>query len=201
MEKEKKDKKVLTIKYIIIAIFLVTVVLIYFNYIANKSSIKRTKNEISEVEQLSEYNMVDDYPKTPRDVVKLHNRYFKLFYGKELSDDELVVLNRKIRYLYAEELIEYNSENTMIKDLKTNIDGMNEEGYSYLLCELPEPSQVKFYTQNGKEMASLEITITVSAKDSKGYLYHQYVLVKENEQWKILAWGDSTFGNNNNSTN
>lgn len=200
MEKEKKDKKVLTIKYIIIAIFLVTVVLIYFNYIANKSSIKRTKNEISEVEQLSEYNMVDDYPKTPRDVVKLHNRYFKLFYGKELSDDELVVLNRKIRYLYAEELIEYNSENTMIKDLKTNIDDMNEEGYSYLLCELPEPSQVKFYTQNGKEMASLEITITVSAKDSKGYLYHQYVLVKENEQWKILAWGDSTFGNNN-STN
>ena len=34
----------------------------------------------------------------------------------------------------------------------------------------------------------------VDTKDSGGYAYMQYVLVKENEQWKILAWGDSQMG-------
>ena len=58
-----------------------------------------------EIEQLSNYNMVDNYPKTPRDVVKLHNRYFKLFYGKPLTDDELVEEMTKRGYKVARRTI------------------------------------------------------------------------------------------------
>lgn len=197
MDDNKKEKNGSMLKFAIIAILLVGMILMYFNHLSNKSSERRTEKEKTEIEQLSDYNMVDDYPKTPRDVVKLHNRYLKLFYSKKLTDDELVILNQQVRYLYSEELLAFNTENVTLNDLKKNIGKMKEEGYTYKLCELPEPSQIKLYTRDGKEMATLEVTITVETKDSMGYMYEQYVLVKENDEWKILAWGDSKFGQNN----
>lgn len=192
MEDKKKNGSML--KFTIIAVLLAAMILIYFNHLSNKSSEQRTEKETTEIDQLSNYNMVDDYPKTPRDVVKLHNRYLKLFYSKKLTDDELVILNQQTRYLYSSELLKFNDENTTLNDLKKNINKMKEEGYTYKLCELPEASQIKLYTRDGKEMATLEVTITVEMEDSMGYMYEQYVLVKENGQWKILAWGDSKFG-------
>lgn len=193
---DENKKRGSGIKMLVIAVFMVVIVLVYFNHISNKSSEKRTEKEATEIEQLSDYNMVDDYPKTPRDVVKLHNRYFKLFYGKKLNDDELVVLNQQVRYLYSDELLSYNEEGSNLNALKDNIEKMKEQGYTYKLCELPEPSQIVFYTQHGVEMASLEVRVTLDMGDSMGYIYIQYVLIKENDKWKIHAWGESNMGQN-----
>ncbi len=188
-----KSKKTSGVKTIIIAVFLVGIVLFYFNYLSNKSSIDRTPAEETEIQQLMEHDMIGEYPKTPRDVVKLHSRYFKQFYGEELTDDELVVLNQQVRNLYASQLLELNPENDNLKALKKSIEGSKDE-YIYKSYVLPEVSQIEYYTQNGVEMATLEVQITVEMKKEMGYLYEQYVLVKENDQWKILAWGESEMG-------
>lgn len=193
---DKKKKDTSSIKTIIVAVVLVFIVLYYFNHLSNKSSIERSDKVVTELELLTNYDMLAEYPKTPRDVVKLHNRYFKLFYGEELTDDELVILNQQVRYLYASELLMMNDENSNLKALKDNIEKMKEEKYTYKSYELPEPSQIIYYTQEGIEMATLEVVITVDMEDSMGYVYMQYVLVKENEQWKILTWGNSQMGNN-----
>lgn len=190
---EQKNKKSSGIKTIVIAIFLVGIVLFYFNYLSNKSSIERTPAEETELQQLMEHDMIGEYPKTPRDVVKMHSRYFKQFYGEKLTDDELVVLNQQVRYLYAEALIEINAENDNLQALKKSIESSKDE-YIYKSYVLPEASQIEYYTQNGVEMATLEVQITVEMEDSMGYLYEQYVLVNENDQWKILAWGESKMG-------
>lgn len=189
---EKKETS--TVKTIIIAIILVVIVLVFFNHLSNKSSIERTDKVATELELLSNYDMLAEYPKTPRDVVKLHSRYFKMFYGEPLTDDELVILNQQVRYLYSSELLMLNDENGNLKALKNNIEKMKEEDYTYKSYELPEPSQIIYYTQEGVEMATMEVTVTVDMGENMGYLYVQYVLVKENEQWKILAWGDSRMG-------
>jgi len=187
---QKKDSGS-TAKMILIAGFFVVIILLYFNHISNKASEVKEQNQETEIEQLADYNMKDDYPKTPRDVAKLHNRYFKLFYGKALKDEELVVLNQQVRCLYSEELLAYNEENDNLLQLKNNISEMKDKGYTYKLCELPESSQVEYYKQNGVEMATLEVRITLDMKDSMGYIYMQYVFVKENDKWKIKAWGES----------
>ncbi len=190
---EQKNKKSSGIKTVVIAIFLVAIVLFYFNYLSNRSSIDRTPAEETELQQLMEHNMVGEYPKTPRDVVKLHCRYFKQFYGEELTDDELVVLNQQVRCLYSSDLLDVNPENDNLKALKKSIEASKDK-YIYKSYALPEASQIEYYTQNGVEMATLEVTITVETEDSMGYLYEQYVLVEENDQWKILAWGESQMG-------
>lgn len=186
----KQDKKRYNIKGIIIAVLLIALVLYYFNYLSNQSSKRKTESEKAELEQLMEYNMSLDYPNTPRDVAKLHNRYFKLFYGQSLSDDELVVLNEKVRTLYSTELLAINAEITNLNGLKQNIKDMNEQGYVYKSYTLPEASQVQYFTRDGKEMASLEVAMTIGTKDGIGYRDVRYILIKENDQWKIYGWGD-----------
>lgn len=188
-----------TLKMVILAIFFIAIILIYFNSLGNKSSEPRSEKAETEVEQLSNYDMVGNYPKTPRDVVKLHNRYLEMFYGEEsVSDDELYILNQQVRNLYSSELLALNNENTNLQNLDNSIDKMKKEGYIYKTYELPEASQIIYYTQNGVEMATMEVTVTVDMEKEKsmGYLYIQYVLVKENEQWKILAWGETKMGQN-----
>lgn len=178
-------------KSILVAIFLVGLLLFYFNHLSNNTANRRTAAQKSEIEQLSEYDYVREYPKTPRDVVKLHNRYLKLFYGQSLKDDELEVLNNNIRRLYCKDLLFMNPEESSLGSLKADIKNMKEEKISYKLCELPEGSQVTTYSKDGKEYANLEVQITLNTKDQRGYLYVEYVLIKENDQWKIYGWGQS----------
>lgn len=191
---EKKWKS--TIKTVAIAVFFVAIFLIYFNSLGNKSSQPRSEKAKTEVEQLSSYDMLGNYPKTPRDVVKLHCRFFKIFYGEKLTDDELYILNQQVRYLYSSDLLALNNENANLINLKNSIEKMDEEGYLYKSFTLPEASQIKEYTQNGIEMATMEVTVTIDMEDTIGYLYVQYVLVKENDQWKIEAWGETMMNNN-----
>lgn len=194
-----KEENKSTLKMVILAIFFIAIILIYFNSLGNKSSEPRSEKAETEVEQLSNYDMVGNYPKTPRDVVKLHNRYLEMFYGEDsVSDDELYILNQQVRNLYSSELLALNNENTNLQNLDNSIDKMKKEGYIYKTYELPEASQIIYYTQNGVEMATMEVTVTVDMEKEKsmGYLYIQYVLVKENEQWKILAWGETKMGQN-----
>lgn len=190
----KKSKSGISIKSIVIAVLCIALILFYFNYLSNRSSKQKTQRQLDELAALSEHDMVNEYPKTPRDVVKMHCRFFKVFYGQSLTDDDLYTLNRQIRYLYAAELLNYNSEDAMLKSLKSNIEKTSKEKYKYKSYILPEASQVKTYTQNGQEMATMEVQIMVDTKDASGYVFMQYVLVKENGQWKILAWGESRMG-------
>ncbi|MDD6401100.1 MAG: hypothetical protein PUG10_05770 [Lachnospiraceae bacterium] len=191
----KKKKENSLLKNLILAFFFVGIILVYFNHLSNNASRKRTTSEKTDIETLVEYDMQGNYPKTPRDVVKLHCRYMKLFYSKKLEDIEIKELNSKVIGLYSSELMRINTEETIYADLKANIKDMKKEGYVYLMYTLPEISQIKTYTKDGKNMATMEVEIALDTKEQKGYMYIQYVLVKENEQWKILAWGESKLNN------
>ena len=186
-----KKKNNSLIKTITLAVFFVSIILIYFRYISNvNKNVKREPNK-DELEQLVQYDMLNDYPKSARDVVKLHCRYSKVVYGNKVSDEELSVLSNNMRQLYAKELLQYNPDNTAVQALKKSIRQMEEQEYSYKSYSLPEASQIQYYNQNGVDMASMEVTITMGTKDGAGYYYQQYVLVDEDGKWKILAWGDS----------
>ena len=186
---KKKKGSLETVKFIVVAIFLVAVVLIYFNHLGNRSSKRKEEATKTETDELETYDFISNYPKTPRDVVKMHCRFFKLMYGDGVSDDDLVILNQQVRNLYSQEILAFNTENDNLVNLKKNINKMKEDGFNYKFYELPEASQVKYYKRDGREMAALEVTLTLDTSESKSYMYVVYVLIKENDDWKIYAWG------------
>ncbi len=188
---DKKKSKPSGLKTVVLAIFFVVIFLVFFNSLSDRAGRERTKETATEIERLMNYDMFGEYPKTPRDVAKLHNRYFEVLYGKGVTDDELVVMNQKIRGMYSSELLMYNDENTNLQNLKKNIQSVEEAGYEYRSYELPEASQVEYYTQNGREMATLEVKIVFNIENDMEYMYVKYVMLKENDQWKIHVWGIS----------
>ncbi len=188
---DKKRNKLSDLKTVFIAVFFIVIFLVFFNSLSNRAGKERTKETATEIDLLMDYDMQRNYPNTPRDVAKLHNRYFEVLYGNGVSDDELVVMNQKIRELYSSELLMYNDENTNLNKLKDNIEEVNEAGYEYRSFELPEASQIEYYTQNDTEMATLEVKIVFNVKSGMEYMYVKYVMVKENDQWKIHVWGIS----------
>ncbi len=191
LKKKKKKEYGSNTKTVIVAFFLVALVLFFFNQVSNRVSGGRSKETKDEIAALMDYDMTFDYPKTPRDVVKLHCRYQKLFYDKGFSDEELDKLNKKVRQLYCKQLLLMNPDTTALSKLKKSIEEMKETGYSYKVYELPEASQVKKFKKDGNEMAKLEVRITLSGDKEKGYLYVDYLLIKEDDQWKIYGWANS----------
>ena len=189
---KKKKNTEYNLKSIIIAILLVSLVLFYVNHLSNKSAKRRSVKQATELEQLMDYNMSLDYPDTPRDVVKLHNRYLMVFYTYSLSDEELMALNDKVRSLYCSELLAINPVENALPSLKKDIANVKEAGYAYKSYLLPEASQIVYFTKDGKDMATLDVTITVDvSKDTRGEMTIQYFLIKENELWKLYGWGGS----------
>lgn len=187
----KKEGKLAGLKTVVLTLFFLIIILVFVNHLNNGVRVERSKELKTEIEQLMTYDMYINYPRTPRDVAKLHNRYFELFYGHELSEEEMIALNQKVRSLYSSEILMYNSEETNLEMLKDNIAAVNEAGYEYRSYELPEASQVVYYTQDGVEMATLEVKIVFGVEDGMEYMYMKYVMVKENDQWKLYAWGRS----------
>lgn len=185
-----KKKKKSYLKTIIVSIFLVGLVIFYFNSVSEKTSRNRNSSEKAELKALLEYNMELDYPNTPRDVVKLHNRYLKMLYGMKLTDDEIEGLGEKVRGIYCDELLALNNEEVSIDSLKENIKTMRDEEYIYKSYSLPEASQIQEFTRDGKEMAWMDVTVTIQTEDDMAYRYVRYIVIKENDKWKIYGWGD-----------
>ena len=187
----KKNKTKINVRTLTVTFLLAALLLFYFNHLSNKSAERREKAHKTEIQNLIKYDMVNEYPKTPREVVKLHCRFQKEFYNQDMSDKELSDMNQQVRKLYSEELLEVNPEGNSLVALKNNIEKMEDEGYNYKSYELPQPSQVKTYTSDGKEMAVMTVTLTITIDDKMGYKDIEYVLVKENGRWKILGWADT----------
>ena len=70
-------KKIGTRGFTTIVLLLVIVGLIYYTYLNNNASNRKKVDESSEVQQLLEYDFVNNYPKTVRETVKLHLNYLK----------------------------------------------------------------------------------------------------------------------------
>lgn len=80
-----------------------------------------------------------------------------------------------------------NPESDSLANLQKDIEAVKEQGYTYKMCELPEASQVQYFTKDGKDMASLEVCITINTGDNLGYFYRQYAMVKEMTSGRSMA--------------
>lgn len=191
MTKSSKKIRKSNIKTTIIVMILGAIILFYFNYLNNKVG-KKDTTSLDEIEKMTEYDMENEYPKTPRDVAKLHSRYTKLFYGKsEISDKNLKKLVEMVRKIYCNEMNIMNTEEAHYNSLKADIKEYNERKVYVATYQLPEASQVKYFTKDGIEYATLEVEFTIVTEKERGYYYQSYVLIKEDDKWKIYGWSDN----------
>ena len=87
--------------------------------------------EVSEMDTLLNIDIAENYPSTPREVMKLYNRYIVCLYGAgdgKMNDAQMQALGGKLRELYDEELLGENPQEINLQSLEEEIGSYREDG-------------------------------------------------------------------------
>lgn len=177
-----------------LVIFLIAIVALgYYTHLSNQAPGHLSVTDDSEKEKLLNYDMENEYPKTVRETVKLHCRFLKYVYSDEFkksgNDDELFTINKKVRQLYDDELLENNSMDVQLAALRKEIEAYEVKKQKFVSYTLAEASQIEYNTEAGKEYAKIRVTIAMMIDGSSLSMDEEYILRKnESGQWKILGW-------------
>ena len=185
----KKGTKAFTLVVFIVALLALGL----YIYVTNEAAGKQDVTPTSEKEILLNYDMVENYPKTVRETVKMHCRYLKYIYNegfsKDFTEDDLFVMNQRIRQLFDEELLEINSADEQLRNLKKERDLYQTNKQKIVSYTLAEASQIEYNTDKGNEYAKMRVTIAMRIDGASFSVDEEYILRKDADgKWKILGW-------------
>ena len=149
--------------------------------------------EVTEKDALMSKNIEVSYPSTPREVLKLYNRYMVCLYGVEsdqLTDDEVRTLGIKMRQMYDEELLEANQQESHLQKLTQEIVAFQADEKMMIQANVCDSNEVDYIDVDGASGALLEASYFIK-KGSKEFsrTYQQYLMRKDaNGNWKILGF-------------
>ena len=83
----------------VVAAVCVVLLCVGFYFMKNSDGSQASKENLTVVQRINEKNLTDDYPKTPRAVIKLYNQIITSYYSGNYTDDEFDKLIDQARIL------------------------------------------------------------------------------------------------------
>lgn len=184
----KKNKKVFSYVFAISFIALIILVFFLLGRSQKEDKLKEASLEkLTEVQQVLAMDLDNEYPKTPRDVAKLHGDMTRLLYSG-FEDEEIKDLAIKIRELCDEEFLNSNPEEKYLNELYTDLSLWNEFDRKIEYVYIVNKDKEEIYEIDGAEYATAYISFTISERGKISEL-RQYVMRKsEDNKWMILGW-------------
>ena len=84
----------------VVAAVCVVLLCVGFYFMKNSDGSQASKENLTVVQRINEKNLTDDYPKTPRAVIKLYNQIITSYYSGNYTDDEFDKLIDQARMLF-----------------------------------------------------------------------------------------------------
>ena len=198
----KGTGKAQIVRFSIILVLAAVVILACYIRLTNQSkdSAKQAEDNLTEVDVLKQYDMENSYPSTARDVVKLQCRFMKTIYNETLEAAERKQLNEQTRKLYAEALLEQNPETEQTANLERDVEDFQGAGKRYVNYTVDSEDNVVYSKKDGQDYAIVYVTCDIKEGTSTSAVIEEYILVKENEQWKILGWQSQNLSDNTSET-
>lgn len=180
------------IKGILIGLVLIALVVGYYFYLSNrkpKEAAEDTETTVSAVQKLLLKNIDDDYPPTPREVLKLYSDITVCFYSEDYTDEELTQLALQIEKLYDEELIANNTPDQYQKNLRWDIKTMKDKNLRVTSYSVASATDVDYFDAGGRSWARLICTYTIRSGKEAGLAREIFLLRKDDMgHWKIYGW-------------
>lgn len=173
-------------KLIFLAIILVIFAL-YFATSKNQDEKNATK-KATEAEKILSIDLSTEYPKTPTAVMVLYSRISKALYNGEWDKDTTNALIDEMYQLYATELQVANPKETFQKNFKMEIAGYKDKSKKVMTYRVDGNDNVITTNENSVELANLNVSYSISEKNSHHTMYQNFILKKEADQWRILGW-------------
>lgn len=177
------------LKGVIIAVILVALVGGFYFYVSNVGK-DDDGGVVSAVQDVLLRNLDNDYPSTPRELVKYYSDITKCLYNEKYTDEQLEQMADKMLALYDEELAENNPREQYLVDLKQDIQEFANNNYTIISYTTSSSTDVEEYTHEGRKCASLYCTYSI--KRGADYVSSKQVFVLRKESgsghWKILGF-------------
>ena len=177
-------------KAIIIAVVMIALVGGYYYYVSN---VGKTEQEevVTAVQNVLLRNLDNNYPSTPRELVKYYSDVVKCLYNEKYSDDELAQMADKMLGLYDEELAANNPRDQYITSLQTDVKSFKDQNYTIVEYSLPSSVDVEEYVNEGRQCANLYCTYSVKT-GGVNFVASKQIFVLRREKgsghWKILGF-------------
>lgn len=175
---------------IIIVVSVAVIVGIYFlltNYFSKDD--EPSEVEITAVQNILLRNMDNNYPPTPKEVLKYYSDITQCFYAGGYTDDELIQLADRALLLYDKELVANQDYDTYIEDLKGEIESFKTKDWSISSYSTSSSTDVEYFENEEGEWAQLYAFYNVRQSTTIVKVTEIFLMRKDdNGRWKIYGW-------------
>lgn len=172
-------------------LFIVLLVLVvgYYAYLSGTHRTEQQEAVMSEVDTALSRDLDNDYPATPKEVIKYYNDLMKCFYNEECTAEELQDLGRKSLQLFDEELQENNDEDTYLIRLQGEVQNYKDNKRKITSVSLAPSTNVDYYSVDGYSFARISCGYTMTENGKKTSTVMVYLLRRDDSRrWKIYGW-------------
>lgn len=176
-----------------VILLMVVVMICYYFYLSNKEKVKEETNpKFTVVQEVLNRDLENNYPPTPKEVVKYYSEITKCFYNEEYSDGELELLADKADQLYDDELAQWNDWGQYMISLKSQIKDFKDQEITISTYIVASSTEVDFFEEDGFEFARLSVVYTLKQNNAKQDVPEVFLLRKDSEgRWKIYGWDNA----------
>lgn len=176
-------------KITVLFIFLLVLVVGYYAYLSGTHRTEQQEAVMSEVDTALSRDLDNDYPATPKEVIKYYNDLMKCFYNEEYTAEELQDLGRKSLQLFDEELQENNDEDTYLIRLQGEVQNYKDNKRKITSVSLAPSTNVDYYSVDGYSFARISCGYTMTENGKKTSTVMVYLLRRDDSRrWKIYGW-------------
>ncbi len=179
-----------SVKRIVILFILAAIVVGGFAMIAfrNKPDVA-TPTMLTAVDEALSRNLENNYPATPKEVLKYYSELTRCFYSESYTEDQLKQMAEQSRRLLDDELKAQQTDEDYLNDLKTAIavfQGQNRTISSY---SVSSATDIDYYRFEDADWAKGLCLFTVREGTRMVSTQEEFLLRKDTEgHWKIFGW-------------
>lgn len=181
------------VKYAIIGIACICAICAGF-FFFSQNNVENEK-DLTEIEKVIVKDLNNNYPKTPREVVKFYNRIVKCYYGDNPTEEQLNDLVDQMMLIMDEDLLLVNARDVYYNSVVGDIAQYKTEKKQLVSTDVCSSNDVKYVTddKNGEaekdELAYVDASYFINTDGKFAYTYQQFVLRLDDDGcWKILTF-------------
>ena len=187
MKKERQSP----LKLIVIGCILAALVVGFYFYLSNRTKGDGTEQAetITKSQQVLLRNLENNYPPSPREVLKYYCDILQCLYNEPHSDEELEKLAMQIQLLYDEEFVANLPEDVYLLNLAGEIAELNKHDMKISSYSTSSSTDVEYFSRDGYEWASLYGILSIR-QGTKMLTSNEKFLMRKDEDghWKIYGW-------------
>lgn len=187
----KKENTQSGIKNLIVVAVLLVLVIGYYIYLSNRNvkDDEAQQSQMSVAQELLMRDLEQNYPPSPREVLKYFCEIAQCLYGEEYTEEEKEALAMQVQELYDDELAANQTKEQYLSSLELDIDNWKEEEMVISSYSPSSSTDVEEYTKDGDKWAKLYCRFTIR-KGTQLEMTDEVFLMRKDDKghWKIYGW-------------